>query len=62
VAKVFVDGAFKQQINNWLPVPKEAYQHDIFRVDGLTPGMHTLMIEQQVDTGYIVIDAFDVRP
>jgi len=31
-------------------------------VDGLTPGVHTLMIEQQVDTGYIVIDAFDVRP
>ena len=62
VAKVFVDGAFKQQINNWRPVPVEAYQHDIFRVDGLTPGVHTLMIEQQVDTGYIVVDAFDVRP
>jgi hypothetical protein len=61
VAKVFVDGAFKQQISNWRPVPVEAYQHDIFRVDGLTPGVHTLMIEQQVDNGYIVVDAFDVR-
>jgi hypothetical protein len=61
VAKVFVDGAFVKQINNWRPVPIEAYQHEIFRADGLTPGMHTLMIEQQVNTGYIVVDAFDVR-
>jgi hypothetical protein len=31
-------------------------------VDGLTPGTHTLMIEQQINGGYIVVDAFDVRP
>src|SRR3954469_205942 len=61
VAKVFVDGAFVKQIANWRPVPIEAFQHEIFRADGLTPGMHTLMIEQQVTGGYIVIDAFDVR-
>ena len=62
VAKVFVDGALKQTINNWKPAPVEAYQHDIFRVDGLTPGMHTIMLEQQINGGYIVVDAFDVRP
>jgi hypothetical protein len=61
VAKVFVDGAFVKQIANWRPVPIEAFQHEIFRADGLTPGMHTLMIEQQVTGGYIVVDAFDVR-
>src|SRR6185312_12794137 len=49
VAKVFVDGAFVKEINNWRPVPIEAFQHDIFRVDGLTPGTHTLMIEQQIN-------------
>jgi len=62
VAKVFVDGAFVKEINNWRPVPIEAFQHDSFRVDGLTPGTHTLMIEQQINGGYIVVDAFDVRP
>jgi hypothetical protein len=41
VAKVFVDGAFVKEINNWRPFPIEAYQHDSFRVDGLTPGTHT---------------------
>ena len=41
VAKVFVDGAFVKQIANWRPVPIEAFQHEIFRADGLTPGMHT---------------------
>jgi hypothetical protein len=61
VAKVFVDGAFVKQIANWRPEPIEAFQHEIFRADGLTPGMHTLMIEQQVTGGYIVVDAFDVR-
>jgi len=62
VAKVFLDGAEQgKPINNWRPVPIEAYQHEIFRVDGLTPGVHTLTIEQQVNTGYIVVDAFDVR-
>ena len=62
VAKVSVDGGAVKVINNWRPVPVEAYQHDIFRVDGLTPGTHTLTIEQTVNTGYIVVDAFDVRP
>ncbi len=61
VAKVSVDGGAVKVINNWRPVPVEAYQHDIFRVDGLTPGTHTLTIEQTVNTGYIVVDAFDVR-
>ena len=61
VAKVFVDGAFVKQIANFRPEPIEAFQHEIFRADGLTPGMHTLMIEQQVTGGYIVVDAFDVR-
>ncbi|MFL6573898.1 MAG: hypothetical protein ACJ8G4_19220 [Burkholderiales bacterium] len=61
VAKVSIDGAEVKVINNWRPVPIEAYQHEVFRSDKLTPGVHTLTIEQTVNTGYIVVDAFDVR-
>lgn len=62
IARVFLDGVFVQEINTYEPVPIEGYQHTVFRADGLTPGTHTLTIESASSSGFIVVDAFDVRP
>jgi len=62
-AKIYVDGAFVKEINNHKSDPIEGYQSDVFRVDGLTNGPHTLVIEASATmSGYVVVDAFDVRP
>jgi len=60
--RIFLDGALVQTIDNFKPEPIEAYQNEIFRVDGLTPGQHTLAVEAVSSTSFIVVDAFDVRP
>ena len=62
IARIYLDGAFVREIKNWKPVPIEAYQHTIFRADGLTNGPHTLTIEAAISGSYIVVDAFDVHP
>lgn len=62
IARVFLDGVFVQQINTYEPPPIEGYQHTVFRADGLTPGTHSLTIESASSGGFIVVDAFDVRP
>jgi len=62
VARIFLDGAFVKEVHNFRPEGIEAYQHTIFRADGLTNGPHTLVIEQQINGAYIVVDAFDVLP
>jgi hypothetical protein len=57
-----VDGVFKGQFNNALTSPREAYMHEIFAIDGLTPGQqHTIEVESVSSTSFIVVDAFDVR-
>ena len=61
-ARISIDGAFVKEIHNFRPEPIEAFQHEIFRADGLTPGQHTLTIQQMSTNSYIVVDAFDVRP
>ena len=61
-ARIYLDGVFVEQIENYRPIPIEAYQHTIYRVDGLTNGVHTLAIEAVNDGSFIVVDAFDVRP
>lgn len=62
-ANVFIDGTLVRQVDTWLPAPAEAYQTTIFRMDGLSPGTHTLEIVHTTTNGaYTVIDAFDVRP
>ena len=63
IARVFLDGRFVQEISTYEREPIEGYQHTVFRADGLTPGTHTLTIEKSVSSsGFIVVDAFDVRP
>jgi len=61
-ARIFLDGVFVKEIDNFEPVPIEAYQHTIFRADGLSNGTHTLTIETTTTGPFIVVDAFDVRP
>ncbi|MFL6581136.1 MAG: hypothetical protein ACJ8G2_10370 [Burkholderiales bacterium] len=61
-ARIFLDGVLVKEIDNYEPVPIEAYQHTIFRADGLTNGTHTLTIEAATTGPFIVVDAFDVRP
>ena len=62
-ANVYLDGVFQRRVVLWRPYPHEAYQWEAFRADGLTNGPHTLTIEVIDDGGgYVVIDAFDVRP
>jgi hypothetical protein len=35
----------------------------VFRQDGLSPGAHTITLEISSNlSGYVVVDAFDVRP
>jgi len=63
IARVSLDGEFVQEISTYEPFPIEGYQHTVFRADGLTPGTHTLTIEKsESSSGFIVVDAFDVRP
>lgn len=62
LANVYVDGDFLRQINTYLPTPMEAYQTTVFRTDGLANGPHTLTIEAASTGGFLVVDAFDVRP
>lgn len=61
-ARIYIDGAFVEEVRNHRSVPIEGFQHTIFRADGLTDGPHTLMIEVVTDGAYIVVDAFDVHP
>ena len=49
-------------ITNFKRSPVEAFQKEIYRVDGLTPGQHTLEVEDVDTNSFIVVDAFDVRP
>jgi len=49
-------------INNFKRSPVEAFQKEIYRVDGLSPGRHTLEVEDVDTNSFIVVDAFDVRP
>jgi trimeric autotransporter adhesin len=60
-AKIYIDGAFVTEVNNFKPVGIEGYQHTIFRADGLTDGPHTLTVEVAAN-GAVVVDAFDVHP
>ncbi len=62
IARVYMDGVFVQEINTYEPFPIEGYQHTVFRADGLATGTHTLTIESASSGGFIVVDAFDVRP
>jgi hypothetical protein len=62
IAGLFLDGVFVERINTYEPFPIEGYQHTVFRADGLTQGTHTLTIESAGNGGFIVVDAFDVRP
>ena len=61
-AKIYLDGVFVEEIENYKPVPIEGYQHTIYRVDGLANGPHTLAIEASVNGSNVVVDAFDVHP
>jgi hypothetical protein len=56
-----VDGVSKGQFNNFLKSPREAYMHEIFSIDGLSPGQHTLEVQSVSTNTFIVVDAFDVR-
>ena len=59
---IYLDGVLVQaNVNNFRPSPVEAYMHEIYRKDGLTPGQHTLEVESLSSTAFIVVDAFDVR-
>jgi hypothetical protein len=62
LANVYLDGVFVKQVNTYLPPPIEAYQTTVFRADGLANGPHTLTIEAASTGGFLVVDAFDVRP
>jgi len=59
--RITLDGVDQGQFDNFLPAPKEAYNHPIFHIDGLKPGPHTLEVQSLSNTSFIVVDAFDVR-
>lgn len=61
-ARVYIDGVFIREVNNNQNYPIEGYQMTVFRADGLSPGAHTLTLEIASSSGYVVVDAFDVRP
>jgi len=61
-ARIFLDGVFVKEIENYEPVPIESYQNANFRADGLVNGTHTLTIEAVTSGSLVVVDAFDVRP
>jgi hypothetical protein len=60
-ANVNLDGVVTE-INTYLDPPMEAYQTTVYRADGLANGPHTLTIEAASTGGFLVVDAFDVRP
>jgi hypothetical protein len=69
IANVYLDGVFVTEIDTFKPAPIEGYQNTIFTASGLAPGTHTLTIEatgrmnpSSGCCGWIVLDAFDVRP
>jgi hypothetical protein len=59
-----------KEIDTFQPPPIEGYQDTIFTASGLAAGTHTLTIEATgrmnpspaACCGWIVLDAFDVRP
>jgi hypothetical protein len=62
-ANVYVDGVLVQEVRLHESYPVEGYQKTVFRVDGLTPGPHTLRVEViSTNSSYVVVDAFDVHP
>ena len=60
-ATIYIDGARIEDVNMHKSFPIEGYQNTIYRVDGLTNGPHTLVVEASTSSR-IVVDAFDVRP
>lgn len=60
-ATVYLDNVLVGDFDTYLPEPIEAYQTTIYRADNLPNTAHTLRIVV-ASTGYIVVDAFDVRP
>jgi trimeric autotransporter adhesin len=62
-ANVYIDGVLVQEVRLQESYPVEGYQKTVFRVDGLTPGPHTIRVEViSTNTSYVVVDAFDVHP
>ena len=62
LANVYLDGVLKRVVDTYEQTPIEGYQNTVFRADGLANGTHTLAIEALTTGGFIVVDAFDVRP
>lgn len=68
IAEVYLDGVFMREIDTFAPAPQEGYQDTIFTASGLAPGTHTLTIvstgrkNPAASNGFVVVDAFDVRP
>jgi hypothetical protein len=60
-ADVYIDGVFQQRIYLGENYPTEGYQMTVFRKDGLPYGPHTIKLEVVSNSGYVVVDAFDVR-
>jgi hypothetical protein len=58
---VYIDDVFQQRIYLGENYPIEGYQMTVYRKDGLPHGQHTLKIEVVSNSGYVVVDAFDVR-
>ena len=58
---VYIDGVFQQKIYLGENYPTEGYQMTVYRKDGLPYGQHTIKIEVVSNSGYVVVDAFDVR-
>ena len=58
---VYIDGVFQQKVYLGENYPTEGYQLTAYRKDGLPYGQHTIMIEVISNSGYVVVDAFDVR-
>ena len=58
---VYIDGVFQQRIYLGENYPTEGYQMTVFRKDGLPYGPHAITVEVVSNSGYVVIDAFDVR-
>jgi hypothetical protein len=67
IANVYLDGVFVAEIDTFA-YPQEGYQNTIYEARGLARGTHTLTIEATgrqnpaANSGYVVVDAFDVRP
>lgn len=61
-ARIYIDGAFVEEVKNRRDDGIEGYQYTIFRADGLTNGPHTIAVEATLDDGHLVVDAFDVHP